>query len=366
MGVTDAIARWAARRAHVLVAEVPGHWRTRFAVERAVLKRGWSLATSPADADLLAVCGTPGPRLRESIDLVWEHLPGPRVRIDLEDSRHVEMALDEAHAKLLDTGHQRYDAHGRPAAADLLASDEGMDHGSMDHGAGNHEGHEDMDMDMAPGGIALAQGGEDRDGLEMDVLTLRLGPVLPHWPAGLVLRCALQGDVVTQAGAEFLGDGDQRRDGDAGAAAARTLDNIVSLLALAGWDAAADEARRVRDAMLAGDDLAAATRQLDRLRSKVTRSRSLRWSLRGVGTIDGDDIERHGLPGHLAGDTHARLLGMLDRAAHDLPAVGGAVPLDRLGPLMTDLDLAALRLVVASLDLHDLQPELVHGETSER
>ena len=79
----------------------------------------------------------------------------------------------------------------------------GMDHGGMDHG----------DMEMSPGGIPLAEGGEDRDGLEMDVLHVRLGPVLPHWPAGLVLRCSLQGDVIAEAQAELV-DGPALQDDD--------------------------------------------------------------------------------------------------------------------------------------------------------
>ena len=49
---------------------------------------------------------------------------------------------------------------------------------------------------MSPDGIPLAEGAEDRDGLEMDVLHLPLGPVLAHWPAGVVLRVTLHGDVV--------------------------------------------------------------------------------------------------------------------------------------------------------------------------
>ncbi len=63
-----------------------------------------------------------------------------------------------------------------------------MDHGDMDHG----------DMEMAPGGIALAEGDEDRDGLEMDVLVHPLGPLLDRWPGGLELRTRLHGDVVAQ------------------------------------------------------------------------------------------------------------------------------------------------------------------------
>ena len=97
---------------------------------------------------------------------------------------------------------------------------EGMDHEGMDHEGMDHEGmdHEGIDhggidhggMDMArPGGSPLPrEGDDDRDGLEMDVLHVPLGPVLPHWPAGLVVWCVLQGDViVSAAGAGDVGRG---------------------------------------------------------------------------------------------------------------------------------------------------------------
>lgn len=311
---------------------------------------------SPADADLLAVCGEPRPRLGEAIELVWHQMPGPRVRVDVADPEQVETALDEARARLLDTEQHRHDAHTRPAAANLVPGNEEMDHESMDHG-----GH--GDMEIAPGGIALAQGGEDRDGLGMDVLNLRLGPVLPHWPAGLVLRCALQGDVITEAQAEYLDAEIRQRDAGPATGPARTLDNIVSLVALAGWDDAAAEARRIRDAMLEGGDRATTVR-FDRLRRRVTRSGILRWSLRGVRPLGHEDLERHGLPSHLAGDTYTRLLGMLDRADDDNGPVTAAFPIEKLPYLVAGLDVAAARLVVASLDVHELQPGHVHDEVS--
>ena len=38
----------------------------------------------------------------------------------------------------------------------------------------------------------MADRGDDRDGLRLDQLHLPLGPVLPDWPAGLVLRVITQ------------------------------------------------------------------------------------------------------------------------------------------------------------------------------
>jgi len=218
-----------------------------------------------------------------------------------------------------------------------------MDHGDMDHG----------DMDMSPSGIPLAEGGEDRDGLEMDVLHVRLGPILPHWPAGLMLRCALQGDVITEAEAELLDDGMPDHCGPSAALPCR-LDNIVALLALAGWDDAAAEARAIRDCLLDGGQDAVTSARIARLARRVRRSRVLRWSLRGIRPLSEKDLSQRGLPTSLAGDTYDRLLRMLEGAATDV--VGDRLATHHLPRLVTGLDLATARLVVASLDLHELRP----------
>lgn len=361
MGLREAVARTASRHAHVLVVEVPGHWRVRALVERRVLARGWILAVSAADADVLAVCGEPGERLSRAVDLVWHQMPGPRVRVDVRAGEDVDAGLDGAAAALLDSAHHREDGRTRPAAADLL-EERGSDDEAHTH--------------MAPGGIPLAESGEDRDGLEMDVLHLRLGPVLPHWPAGLVLRCSLQGDVVTGADGEVLDGQDQRQDAGPVLRAARRCDNVVALLALAGWDDAAAQARGVRDDLLtaAGDDRVAervASRGLVRLHRRVSRSRLLRRSLAGVRPVTEEEAERHGLPAHARGDTYGRLLGMVERArdeaATDPVAERGAghaepatLSLDHLTELVTGLDLATARLVVASLDMHALPARHAH------
>ncbi|MBS42904.1 MAG: hypothetical protein CMH83_07070 [Nocardioides sp.] len=216
-------------------------------------------------------------------------------------------------------------------------------------------------MEMSPGGIPLAGGGEDRDGLEMDVLNVPLGPVLPHWPAGLVLRCALQGEVITEAQAELLDYGTRERV-PLSDAVARRMDNIAALLALAGWGDAAAEARGIRDALLDGGHDTEVSARTARLVRRVGRSRVLRWSLRGVRPLSGEDLREHGLPTALAGDTYDRLLRMLEEAETDV--VGERASTDQLGPLVTGLDLATARLVLASLDLHELQSGPAEHEAS--
>ncbi|MFI7585109.1 hypothetical protein ACH9DO_15140 [Kocuria sp. M1N1S27] len=423
--MTEILARLAVRAARVLVVEVPGRWATRVELEQQMLRRGWRPAWTPADADVLAVCGAPGPELTELVERLWEQMPGPRVRADIASPGAVRSALDAAAALLLDTPHHRTDARERAQEPEVPEDSEdgghggmdhgGMDHGGMDHGGhggmdhgghggmdhgghggmdhGGHEGmdHEGMDhgdMDMAPAGIPLAQGGEDRDGLEMDVLHLPLGPVLPFWPAGLVLRCSLQGDVVVDAEASVVdaevdhAEDDAEDDAGSGAAgatgprpgpafaAAVRCDRAEALLALAGAEDAAARARRARDALLRGDEDAARD-AVERLDRTVRRSWLLRSSLRGVLTLDRSDLEGHGLPPHCRGDAHDRLLSLVERARE---AIGGAEPVladgrvvpvpadDRGVPwagvpwtvvpqLVTGLELASVRLAVASLDL---------------
>lgn len=393
MGLTQRLARCAARRAHVLIVEAPGFWVVRAEAERRIHARGWCEATSAADADVLAVCGTPGPELNEAIEQVWDQMPGPRVRVEMSDSEAVESALDRAAMQLLEVDRHRQDARERAQSPEPSgdhhgavnhAEHEQMDHGTMNHAEHEHHGHTDhnsmnhaehgqMDhgghqhdhhsaMDMAPAGIALAEGGEDRDGLEMDVLHLRLGPVLCYWPAGLVVRCSLQGDVLTRAEAWVVD-----KDFDYGNpppetgnhAAARHCDLVVDLLALAAWPGAAAIARSARDELLTDVDAGRVASLLDTLHRKLRRSRTLRWSLRDVASLTPEDCTNLELPTGLAGDCYDRLLAQVDMARHALANPvkprGATTPsnslIDSLPHLLSGLDLATARLVIASLGI---------------
>lgn len=406
MVLSPFLARLAVQATRVLVVEAPGQWATRMELEQQLLRRGWRIASSPAQGDVLVVCGAPGPELSNLANRLWEQMPGPRVRIGIASPGAVVPALDNATALLLDTSHHRTDARERaqePSMSDHANNADGEGHeghvghgghsdheehadrqaheGHEDHGGhGGHEGHADHgghegheghgDMDMAPAGIPLAEGGEDRDGLEMDVLHLPLGPVLPFWPAGLVLHCSLQGDVVVDATASVI-DATEHRAGapgrptDHASATVTQCDQVMALLALAGAEDLADCARRARDGILTGDP-GAARDAVERLHRKVRRSRLLRWSLRGVLPLGPADLERHGLPGHCLGDAHDRLLAQLERIRVE---VGGATPdradggsaqesADKLTvpwavvpDLVTGLELGTVRLAVASLDL---------------
>ncbi|MFI7523415.1 hypothetical protein [Micromonospora globbae] len=388
------------------------------------------MAQSPADADVLAVCGVPGPELSEVAHRLWNQLPGPRARVDIDSPQAARQALDTAEAVLRDSGRQQEDSLTRPdhcgeaephqdhageghggceqhltdgtgeQAVHRMDTRHGGDrstghgegHGTSEHrgnhssehrhdadktthggghtmthagtGGGDHAGHAGMGhggMNVAPLGIPLAGGGEDRDGLELDILHVRLGPVLAHWPAGLVLRCALQGDVILDADASVM-DADQPACEDDGREssrylfAARRCDNAAGLLQLAGFHEAASHARRLRDALLHDD--AHTGPQVDRLTRMVRRSWMLRWSLRRLGPVTDQDVARWNLPDTLRGDTRDRLLAMLDRAAQALAGTNSQlvaeqprVPLEAVADLVRGWDLAAARLIVASLDV---------------
>lgn len=359
------LARCAARRAHVLTVETPGYWVVRAEAERLLRARGWCAATSPADADVLAVCGVPGPELREAIGRVWDQLPGPRVRADIPDLEMVESALDRAAVQLVDIDMHRNDARQRVQSPDLTGEHAHTDHGDhLDHMQMNHSEHQHMDhgaMDMAPAGIALAEGGDDRDGLEMDELHVRLGPVLRYWPAGLVVRCSLQGDVLARTEASVLdsnfGDGDP--PSDLGGGAGRQCDHAVDVLALAGWPRAAAIARATRDILLTEPSVAHGSSLLDTLHGKLRRSRALRWSLRDVASLTVEECEGMGLPTGLAGDCYDRLLTRVDMAQQTLsnPSernvlhAAATTVVEVLPHLVDGLDVATARLVIASLGI---------------
>lgn len=381
MGVNHWLAKYAARRAHVFIAELPGDWALRTAAQDLIAARGWRQAVSPADADVLAVCGAGDGEFIDVIDRIWDQLPGPRVRVDIRDVSSASSELDRAAVALLDVGWQREDASDRARSSEPIgqhgASDPhpippgGADPG--EHGEHSADGDHDMghsghhmdhgDMDMAPAGIALAQGGEDRDGLEMDVLHVRLGPFLAYWPAGLMLHCALQGDVITAAEARMMGvTGEQQPPSRPGGwlEAARHTDHLVTLLTLAGWPRAAAAARRLRDILLEDPvDDRAAQKQVAALATLVRRSRLLRWALRDLTSVAADDTHRYGLPAALAGDTYDRLLTRLGvvqgliRHEADTPRLHVEWPAieHTLPALIEGLDLATARLVIAGLGI---------------
>jgi hypothetical protein len=249
----------------VLVAAMPGGAAVRLATEEQLRHRGWPAALSPTDADVLLVAGVPAADIAAAVETTWAAVPAPRVRAIVTSPGEVAAALDAAQAELA-TGAPRWlpagDGAVLPGGDGGAASGPGGSHGA--HGMAGHHDMGDMDTGM-PGGLPMAERGEDRDGLKLDRLHVPLGPVLPDWPAGLVVRLVLQGDVVqyAEAGAVGLAVGAasfwtepwQRAaagepvtvDVAARRRAAAHLDSLGRFLAIAGWDDAATTACALRD-----------------------------------------------------------------------------------------------------------------------
>lgn len=333
------------------------------AVEQDLVERGWVPALSPADADILCVCGEPAADLAGVLDRIWDELPSPRARTTVVAAADIDGALTACARELADPERQasqagaRNNDAGSPDSGDHgQMDDDDMDHSQMDHGSMDHGGmgHGGMDMPM-PDGIALAGQGADRDGLDLDELQVPLGPVLPFWPAGLVLRCTLQGDVVMSAQAEWLstGPGAEATVADSRAVVVHQTDLASRLLRLAGSTDAAGRMERIRNQALANGSTAASHGPLTAELSRLKRSFLLRRALRDVGRV-GTDAPRP----EAGTDAWDRLLGMVEGAVS--AAAGVYQPPPRLSrqvdaALLADLaaghELGRVRLIVASFDL---------------
>jgi hypothetical protein len=289
----------------------------------------------------------------------------------------VAATLERAVDELLDEVSQQSDARTRSRRpAGPSDKTEHTEHVTHDGTGDSPEPDMDMDMDMdMPRGIPLATGGPDRDGLEMDVLHAPLGPVLPHWPAGLVVRCGLQGDVIVSAMAEILpaaaqpsgdrlvaGDSCRSADDERRLAVIRRSDAAVQVLALAGWSFAAGRARRIRDAVASGTALLDAAVDLDKLAQSVGRSWTLRWTLKGITVGDTLDHAQDGMGQSGSETVRGRLIGWLDEArriARDDKAGGACELQDALAfqrsllsaipRLLNGTDVATARLIIAGL-----------------
>lgn len=363
---------------------------------------------------------------------LWLGIPAPKARVTISEVDQAADALDRGHAALATRPHQqdagqRKETHGSDHHGEQHgqhespgpASESGPSaHGDHDsHGGGHtnggaagghdehaaHDGHNVHAVhgmhgghDMAVvAGLPMADRADDRDGLRLDRLHVPLGPVLPDWPAGLVLRLELQGDVVQRAAVEQIaapassrppfwnepwlrasvGEGVTRGDSARRLCAAH-LDSLGRYLAVAGWDDAAAGARHGRDRALAGVAAIELHSFLSPFIRRIRRSRTLRWLTTGLGVLPSEHAHHFGVtgPALLAdGDVHSRMLVWLAeiaRSAGDCDDPGtlrataltgprGRIDalkppsqalLDVLPGLLVGAEFACARLIVASLD----------------
>ncbi len=340
------LTRWALRRPHVMLVAAPGCTTLRWDVEASLQRRGWAHATSPADADLLLTAGDLGEGLGAAADLLWSQVPRPRHRAVLAVGA-VEQGLDDAAGALLADAADRQRPpppdHVQPTDQDHGGEGDAADGGETDGGHDDHDmGGHDMgghDMGGHVAGLPMAGGAPDRDGLELDALTVRLGPVLPGWPTGLVVTATLQGDVLTGVRTTVTaGPGSEPRE-ETSHPTMRALDALERLLVVAGWSTAARDTARLRSQLWdAGSTTSDLARRGRRLTEQVRRSRTLAWALRDLPEVE------------------PRLRAWCDAVAAGLEGSAGAgavdpVPLEDLTALLDGLDLGSARLVVASLPL---------------
>ena len=415
MGMTGLLLRAGAARPHVLVAAMPGGTAVRLAAEEQLRRRGWPAALTPADADVLLIAGAPSADIAAAMEAVWAAVPAPRARARVTRPDEVVTMLDAAQAELaigaprwlpagdaavLPVGHSggADEPGGSHGAHEMTDSHDDMGRGRQRHDMANHDamsgghhGHDMGHMDMGmPAGLPMAERGEDRDGLKLDRLHVPLGPVLPDWPAGLVVRLVLQGDVVQHAEVSAMGlvedAGSFWAEPWRGAAAgepvttdvaarrraAAHLDSLARFLAVAGWGDAAATARRLRDDTLGGRPAPSLGPAVRRLAARVARSRVLAWSTRGAGMLRPDEVAAAGVAGpagRAGGDVTARyrcwcreladLTASFDDRSRLDPVVlepprgrldGTGALLAVLPRLLEGTELALARLIVASLD----------------
>jgi hypothetical protein len=158
--------------------------------------------------------------------------------------------------------------------------------------------------------------------------------------------------------------------------AAAHLDSLARFLSVAGWPGAAATARALRDDALGGGPaprLGPAVRQLAR---RVSRSRVLAWSTRGMGPLLPGEAAAAGMsvaPLSAGGDVTARYRRWCRELSDAAAVFGDASPLDpavlapprgrpdgtrapsamllaALPRLLEGAEFAAARLIVASLD----------------
>lgn len=336
MAVRDLLARAAARAPVPVFAAVGAG--ARDAVQDLRSSRGLTFVDSPRHASVLLVAGRMPRSLVRALAQVHDQLPQPRATVwwASGDLAEVRAALPSAEivppdddvAGALRGVHRGLLVGERLSEATILPDQPP----STWRGVGPHgQGGTGM-MGGRPYGRPMAMTGPDRDGLELDRLSLRVGPFLPFLPPGLRLDVVLQGDVVQDA--TFVGDPFTVAEPypepvggplDPTSPFAAALDRPVPVAEL--------ELARARSHLrwlaatighhgLDADRALALARgttprdlpELRRLRRRCVRNPSLRWAMQGVGVTDPSTLE-----GRVTGPV-ARAAGLATDARRDDPA----------------------------------------------
>ena len=304
------------------------------------------LVPTPRQATVLLAAGRFPGRLGEALDRVHDQLPTPRAVVWWTAEPAVEGPAALVGAMLV--------ASDDDIGAALVAAHHVAVYGGHDEpdtqpdapphpfeGRGDHgQGGEGM-MGGVPYGRPMAMTGDDRDGLALDRLPVKLGPFLVGLPGGLIVRAVLQGGVLQESAIELLdlgagADLDPLDPAGPGDAPRRRLRWLTEALLLAGLPALAARAARLTAAPLSESAVRALAR--------AVRRSGLCSAWRAVGVVAGRD----------AAD---RLDACLAAIGADGGAeTGAAAPtiglsVDRLAGLLVGQDWADALVTICSLDV---------------
>lgn len=273
--------------APVFVAAGAGAWS---AVQELRAVAGLRLVDSPRRASVLVVAGRVAADHLEALARVHDQMPHPRATVDWPESAAPGDAGGTTAGTVADLGQSvvaaftRLRQHPEESEPDRLPDEEPNEW----RGVGPFgQGGEGM-MGGTPYGRPMAMTGDDRDGLALDQLHLRLGPFLPWLPPGMVMDVTMQGEVLQQVVARTAAPASSDPTGwlpDEQVSAVRhELRRLALALHVHGLDALAVRAARLAARLAARP--AADDRGVERLCRSIRRS-GLLWGVRGVGSLDG-------------------------------------------------------------------------------
>ncbi len=263
----------------IFVAAGADRWHDAQALRAHELVR---LVPTPRHATVLLVAGTILEPARVALDRVHDQLPHPRAVVTWDEIAVVDDVVDAVASEIVGRA-DRVMAYPSTSSPARLPDEEPNEW----RGVGPFgQGGEGM-MGGTPYGRAMAMTADDRDGLSLDRLELRLGPFLGQLPGGLVADVALQGEVIQSI--EFACAGSAPFvTGDRAVPVARRLLWLSHALHVQGLDAfAIGAARLARRSACLGDD-SGLERDFASLRRRL-RWTGLRSALRSVGDRDGVD-----------------------------------------------------------------------------
>lgn len=240
------------------------------------------LAPTPRHATVLLIAGSIADGHRDALDRVHDQMPHPRAVVMWDDPTRGPDTVDVALRAILDRAAQLGSdpTTSSPDRLDDVEPNEWRGLGPFGQGG------EGM-MGGTPYGRPMAMTADDRDGLSLDQLRLRLGPFLTQFPGGLDVEVMMQGDVIQSVDFGWPGDTELvsvDRDLDV----TRRLRWLSHALHVQGLDALAARTAGLARRSTGVHDVPHLADEFHRLRRRL-RWAGLPLALRGVGEVDGVD-----------------------------------------------------------------------------